>query len=137
MTPVRREWRRDGYVISTDPARLDVGMIHDFLAHRSYWSQEVPLAVVQRSIEHSCCFGLHAAEGQVGFVRVVTDYAVFAYVADVFVLESHRGRGLGTWLVETVLGCPELQGLRRWIWPPSTRTTSTAASASPRRTPRA
>jgi GNAT superfamily N-acetyltransferase len=114
VTPVRRGWRRGGYVISTDPGRLDVDLIHDFLAHRSYWAQEIPLEVVRRSIEHSLCFGLYASEGQAGFARVVTDYAVFAYLGDVFVLESHRGRGLGTWLVETVLGCPELQGLRRW-----------------------
>jgi GNAT superfamily N-acetyltransferase len=114
VTPVRREWRRDGYTISTDPALLDVGMIHDFLARRSYWALEIPLDVVQRSIEHSLCFGLYTAATQIGFVRVVTDYAVFAYVADVFVLEEYRGRGLGTWLMETVVGCPELQGLRRW-----------------------
>jgi GNAT superfamily N-acetyltransferase len=115
VTPVHREWRRDdGYVISTDPALLDVGMIHDFLAHRSYWAQEIPLELVRRSIEHSLCFGLYAGGEQAGFARVVTDFAVFAYLGDVFVLEAHRGRGLGTWLVETAVGCPELQGLRRW-----------------------
>jgi len=114
VTPVRREWRRDGYTISTDPALLDIGMIHDFLARRSYWAQEIPLDVVQRSIEHSLCFGLYAAASQVGLARVVTDYAVFAYLGDVFVLEEHRGRGLGTWLVETAGACPELQGVRRW-----------------------
>jgi GNAT superfamily N-acetyltransferase len=114
VTPVRREWRRDGYTISTDPALLDVGLIHDFLSRRSYWAQEIPFDLVQRSIEHSLCFGLHASGGQVGFARVVTDYAVFAYLGDVFVVEAHRGRGLGTWLVETVVTCPELQGLRRW-----------------------
>jgi len=111
---VRREWRRDGYAISTDPARLDVRVIHEFLALRSYWARQIPLELVQRSIEHSLCFGLYAGDEQVGFSRVVTDYAVFAWLGDVFVLESHRGRGLGTWLVETVVGCPELQGLRRW-----------------------
>jgi len=114
VTPVRREWRRIEYVISTDPARLDVDLIHDFLAHRSYWAREIPRELVQRSIEHSLCFGLHTAGGQAGFARVVTDYAVFAYLADVFVLEPHRGLGLGKWLVETVIRCPELQGLRRW-----------------------
>jgi GNAT superfamily N-acetyltransferase len=114
VSPVRREWRRDGYTISTDPALLDVGLIHDFLSRRSYWAEEIPFDVVRRSIEHSLCFGLHAAGGQIGFARVVTDYAVFAYLGDVFVLETHRGRGLGTWLVETVVACPELQGLRRW-----------------------
>lgn len=114
MTPVQREWRRGEYVISTDPARVDVGLVHDFLAQRSYWAREVPLEVVRRSIEHALPFGLYAPDGQAGFARVVTDYAVFAYLGDVFVLDAHRGRGLGTWLVETILGCPELQGLRRW-----------------------
>jgi GNAT superfamily N-acetyltransferase len=114
VTPVRREWRRGEYAISTDPTRLDVDLIHDFLARRSYWAQEVPRQVVERSIDHALCFGLYAPAAQVGFARVVTDYAVFAYLGDVFVIESHRGRGLGTWLVETVIGCPELQGLRRW-----------------------
>jgi len=114
MSFLRREWRRGDYVISTDPERLDVVMIHDFLARRSYWAQEIPLELVRRSIEHSLPFGLYAPEGQAGFARVVTDHAVFAYLADVFVLEPHRGRGLGTWLVETVVTCPELAGLRRW-----------------------
>ncbi len=114
VTPVRREWRRGAFVISTDRARLDVTMIHDFLAHRSYWAREIPLEVVRRSLEHALCFGLYAPEGQVGFARVVTDYATFAYLGDVFVLESRRGEGLGVWLVETAVTCPELQGLRRW-----------------------
>jgi GNAT superfamily N-acetyltransferase len=112
--PIRRESRRGAYVISTDPARIDVALVHDFLARVSYWAQEIPLAVVQRSIEQSLPFGLYGPDGQAGFARVVTDYAVFAYLGDVFVLEAHRGRGLGTWLVETAIGCPELQGLRRW-----------------------
>src|SRR5262245_65298999 len=107
VTPVRREWRRDGYAISTDPTRLDVRVIHEFLAQRSYWAQDIPLELVRRSIEHSLCFGLYAGDEQVGLSRVVTDYAVFAWLGDVFVLESHRGRGLGTWLVETVVGCSE------------------------------
>jgi len=89
-------------------------MIHEFLARRSYWAEDIPLEVVRRSIEHALPFGLYASEAQVGFARVVTDYATFAYVGDVFVLESHRGRGLGIWLMEAVVGCPELQGLRRW-----------------------
>src|SRR5262249_62130804 len=101
------------YVISTDPEHLDVVMIHDFLARRSYWAQEIPLELVRRSIEHSLPFGLYAPEGQVGFARVVTDHAVFAYLADGFVLEPHPGPGLGKWLMETVMACPELAGLRR------------------------
>ena len=105
--------RDDGYVITTDRDRLDVDAIHAFLA-TAYWSRGVPREVVERSIEHSLCFGLHDAAGaQAGFARVVTDRATFAYLADLFVLEPHRGRGLGVWLCATVLEHPWLQGLRR------------------------
>jgi GNAT superfamily N-acetyltransferase len=108
------ERSRDGYVISTDPARLDVDVIHEFL-RGSYWSPNVPRDVVERAIAHSIPFGLYAPGGaQVGFARVVSDRAAFAYVGDVFVLEAHRGRGLGVWLMEAILAHPELQGLRRW-----------------------
>ena len=98
------EWERDGYVISTDRDRLDVDVIHGFL-RSAYWSPNVP-----RSIENSVCFGLYGPDGaQAGFARALTDKAAFAYLADVFVLEPHRGRGLGKWLVETVLSHPDLQ----------------------------
>lgn len=103
-----------GYEISTDPARLDLDAIHGFL-RTAYWSQGVAREVVERSIAHSLPFGLYAPDGaQAGFARVISDRAVFAYVGDVFVLPDHRGRGLGVWLVETMLAHPELQGLRRW-----------------------
>jgi GNAT superfamily N-acetyltransferase len=106
--------RDDGYAISTDPARLDRRAIHAFLAG-AYWSPGVPYETVDRSIDGSLPFGLYAPDGsQAGFARVVTDRAVFAYLADVFVLDEHRGRGLGKWLVETVLAHPDLAGLRRW-----------------------
>ena len=108
------EWKRDACVISTDPARLDRGVIHRFLAD-SYWARGIPRAVVDRSIDHSLPFGLFEANRQVGFARVITDYATFAYLADVFVLESHRGRGLARWLTEVILSHPDLQGLRRWV----------------------
>jgi GNAT superfamily N-acetyltransferase len=113
---IRQEWRRDGYTISTNPARLDVEMIHRFLDESSYWARGRTLATVRRSIEHSLNFGIYADDGsQVGFARVITDYATFAWLADVFVVEAHRGRGLGKWLVRVVLGHADLQGLRRWL----------------------
>ncbi len=105
----------DGYEISTDRDRLDLAAIHGFLTHDAYWSPGVPLVVVERAIAHSIPFGLYAPDGtQAGFARVVTDRAVFAYLADVFVLPAHRGRRLGVWLIETILAHPDLQGLRRF-----------------------
>jgi GNAT superfamily N-acetyltransferase len=108
------EWRRNGFTISTDPEKLDPGMIHEFLA-ASYWAKGIPREVVDRSIEGALCFGLFEDGRQVGFARVITDLATFAYLADVFVLESHRGHGLATWLMESILAHPRLQGLRRWM----------------------
>jgi GNAT superfamily N-acetyltransferase len=106
--------REDGYEVDTDPARLDLDVIHGFL-RTAYWSPGVARATVERSIANSLPFGLYAPDGgQAGFARVVSDRAVFAYVGDVFVLPEHRGRGLGVWLVQTLLAHPELQGLRRW-----------------------
>jgi GNAT superfamily N-acetyltransferase len=103
---------RDGYVISNDPARLDREAIWRFL-RTTYWSPGIAREVVERGIDNSLVFGLYAPDGaQAGFARVVTDRARFAWLADVFVLEEHRGRGLGVWLVETVVAHPELAGLR-------------------------
>jgi GNAT superfamily N-acetyltransferase len=106
--------QRGDYAISTDVQRLDVPAIHAFLS-RSYWSPGIPLALVQRAIDHSLCFGLFHRDEQVGFGRVVTDRASFAYLADVYVLEAHRGRGLSKWLIEVVRAHPDLQGLRRFL----------------------
>ena len=108
------EWRRGEYLISTDRSRLNLGVIHDFLS-TSYWAAGVPEDVVKRSVVNSLVFGVYRGKEQVGFARVVTDYATFAYLADVFVLEAHRGRGLGKWLIEVVLSHPDLRGLRRWL----------------------
>jgi len=108
------EWTRGDYTISTDPRRLDLDVIHGFLT-RSYWAEGRSRERVALSIAHSLPFGLYHPSGQVGFARVVTDHVVIAYLADVFVLEPHRGRGLAKWLVETVLGVPELRRMRRWI----------------------
>ena len=109
-----REWRRGEYVVSTDASRLDFDVVHGYLK-RSYWAEGVSLDVVRRSVENSLAFGMYRNSEQVGFARVITDRATFAYLADVFVLEEHRGRDLGKWLVETVLSHPDLQGLRRWM----------------------
>jgi GNAT superfamily N-acetyltransferase len=107
------EWRRGEYLISTDAELLDLDVIHRFLSEDSYWAPGVTREVVERSIENSICFGLYHASAQVGFARVITDRAAFAYLADVFVLPDHRGRGLGKWVIETVLSYPDLQNLRR------------------------
>ena len=107
---------RDGYALSSDPTRLDLDAIHAFLSTESHWAKGIPRDVVARSIAHSVVAGIYAPGGaQVGFARVITDHATFAYLCDVFVLEAHRGRGLSRWLTETLLALPELQGLRRWL----------------------
>jgi GNAT superfamily N-acetyltransferase len=109
------EWRRGAYSISTDPDRLDRSAIHAFL-RESYWASGIPREVVDASIRSSLPFGLYDDSGAlVGFARVVTDFATFAYVGDVFVLPSHRGRGLAVWLMEVIRAHPRLQGLRRWV----------------------
>jgi GNAT superfamily N-acetyltransferase len=109
-----REWTLGEYTISTDPRRLDLDVIHRFLAG-SYWAQGRARARVVKAIEQSLPFGLYHREAQVGFARVLTDYVVLAFIADVFVLEAHRGKGLGTWLVEVVTSLPELRRIRRWL----------------------
>jgi GNAT superfamily N-acetyltransferase len=109
-----REWTREGLVVTTDPSRFDVAAIHAFL-DTSYWARGRPLAVVEKSIRGSLCFGVLEAGRQVGFARAVTDGATYAYLADVYVLESHRGRGVATWLMECVMSHPDLQGLRRFM----------------------
>ena len=107
------ESRRGEFLISTDRARLDLDVIHGFLTN-SYWAKGIPRDVVERSIAGSIAFGLFEDERQVGFARVVTDLATYAYLADVFVVEECRGRGLGDWLVESIRLHPQLQGLRRF-----------------------
>jgi GNAT superfamily N-acetyltransferase len=103
------------YEISTDRARLDLDVIHRFLSTEAYWSPGVAREVVERSVEESMPFGIYRGDEQVGFARVVTDKATFAWLADVFVLSEHRGRGLSKLLVGTILEHPELRGLRRWM----------------------
>jgi len=107
-------WKQGEFEISTDPARIDFSLVHQFLTN-SYWAPGVPLETVQRSIQHSLCFSVYHGPQQVGFARAVTDRATFAYIADVFVTEPYRGRGLAKWLIQCVKSHPDLQGLRRWM----------------------
>ena len=124
-----REWRRGEFLVSTDRARLDLNVVHGFLTN-CYWAKGISRELVDRSIEHSLCFGIYDESGskdpglvnparpgvpQVGFSRVVSDLATVAYLGDVFVLEPYRGRGLSKFLLECVTQHPALQGLRRWI----------------------
>ena len=102
-----------GILVTTDPARLDIETVHAFLT-RSYWAEGIPREVVERSIRHSICFGAFEGDRQVGFARVISDRATFAYVADVFVLPSHRGRSIGKRLMACITNHPELQNLRLW-----------------------
>ncbi|MGO9449490.1 MAG: GNAT family N-acetyltransferase [Candidatus Binataceae bacterium] len=104
----------EDYLISTDPARLDIGAIHGFL-RESYWAEGIPREVVERAVQNSLCFGVYFRDEQIGLARVVSDYATFAYIADVFVLAPWRGRGISKALMAEVVRHPDLQGLRRWM----------------------
>ena len=109
------EYRRGDLLISTNRERLSLDVIHGFLTS-GYWAKGIPREVVARSIEHALCFGIYDGDGaQIGFARVISDFATIAYVGDVFVLETHRGRGLGKWLMQCITEHSALQNLRRWI----------------------
>ena len=103
----------DTILVSTDQAKLDLAVIHEFLS-RSYWAEGIPLEVMEKSLAHSLCFGVYERDRQIGFARVISDFATYAYLADVFILESHRGRGLAKLLMREIMSHPELQGLRRF-----------------------
>lgn len=108
------EYRIDDYLISTNRAKLDLSLIQEYLSGKSYWAQGRSLEVVTRSVENSLCFGMYDSAGhQIGFVRMVTDYATFGWLCDVFILENKRGKGLGKWLIKTVVEYPELSQLKR------------------------
>ncbi|MBI5371881.1 MAG: GNAT family N-acetyltransferase [Sphingobacteriales bacterium] len=109
------EQRKDDFLVSTDPALLDIAVIHGYLSGESYWAQGIPLPVLQEALSNSLCFGVYEQGRQVGFARLVTDKATFAYLADVFILPELRGRGLSKWLMEVIQSHPALQGLRRWM----------------------
>ncbi|SKA41309.1 Acetyltransferase (GNAT) domain-containing protein [Chitinophaga eiseniae] len=107
---------KDGdYTVSTDKNRLDISVIHDFLAKESYWAQNIPVSVVEKALAGSLCFGLYHRDRQIGFARLITDQASFAYLADVFVVKEQRGKGLSKMLMHAILEHPELQTLRRWL----------------------
>jgi GNAT superfamily N-acetyltransferase len=109
------EWRKADFVISTDRSGLNIEFIHSFLSTRAYWAIGRSVEVEQRAIENSLNFGVFDGSKQIGFARVVTDYATFAWLADVFIIDEYRGRGLGIWLIEVITSHPNLQEFRRWI----------------------
>ena len=107
-------WSKGNYEISTDPARIDAAVVHEFLTN-SYWAKGIPAETVKKSIENSIAFGVYFGQQQVGFARIISDLATFAYLADVFIVADYRSRGLSRWLLECIVSHPDLQGLRRWM----------------------
>jgi GNAT superfamily N-acetyltransferase len=106
---------KEAFVISTDKAKLDINAIHGFLSKEAYWSLNIPKETVKTAIDNSLCFGVYENNKQIGFARVISDFATIAYLGDVYVLEEYRGKGLSKWLMETIMSHPNVQGLRRWI----------------------
>jgi len=109
------EWKKDGFTISTDREQLQIEAIHKYLSEESYWARERTLEQTETAIKNSLPFGVYKGENLIGFARVVTDYATFAYLGDVFVLPEFQGKGLGKFLMKAITGHPDLQNLRRWI----------------------
>ncbi len=107
--------RKGDYLLTTDQAIFDFDKIYEFIAKQSYWAEGIPFSTLKKSVSNSLSFGLFYKESQIGFARVVTDYATFGYLADVFIVPEYRGKGLAHWLMENILSHPELQGLRRWM----------------------
>ena len=108
------QWTRDGYILSDDPAQLDLEAMHAYLS-QAYWSEGIPFGLMVRAVENSLPFGLYHDGAQIGFCRVITDRATFGYLADVYVLEAYRRRGLAEWMMRVVHDHPSLQGFRRWV----------------------
>ncbi|RCH55935.1 N-acetyltransferase [Mucilaginibacter hurinus] len=104
-----------GYLISTDKRLLDTAVIFHYLAHESYWAKGISIERVIKSIENSVCYGIYYENVQIGFARLITDKATFAYLADVFIVEQHRGKGLSKWLIQTIVDDSEYDGIRRWV----------------------
>jgi GNAT superfamily N-acetyltransferase len=109
------KWRKEKFVIDTNRKRFDLDLIHAFLSKESYWATGRSRATIERSIQNSISFGIYEGKKQVGFGRVITDYATFAWIADVFIIEQYRGHGFAKWLMETMISHPKLQGFRRWV----------------------
>ena len=107
--------QKGDYLITTDKTKLNLKVIHNYLSNESYWSRNIPFEIVKASTENSLNFGLFFKEKQIGYARIVSDFATTAYLADVFVLKEFRGQGLSKWLMEIIMNHPDLQGLRRWI----------------------
>ncbi|RDB07106.1 GNAT family N-acetyltransferase [Runella aurantiaca] len=115
LDTVVHEFRKEAFLISTQKSKLDLDLIHDYLSKRSYWAENIPRGIVERSIQNSLSFGVYHHEKQIGFARVTTDFATYGYLADVFIVETYRGQGLSKWLMECIFNqIPELQGFRKW-----------------------
>lgn len=106
---------KKGFLISTDNSLLDTDVLYQYLSGESYWAKGITKEKLLRAIDNSMCFGVYHDKKQIGFARLITDKATFAYLADVFILDAYRGRGLSKWLMQTIMGYPEVQGLRRWV----------------------
>lgn len=106
---------KNEFCISTDKDKLDLESIHTFLSTKAYWCLNIPRDTVKKAIQNSLCFGVYDHQQQIGFARVITDFATIAYLGDVYILEAYRGLGLSKWMMETIMEHPDLQGLRRWI----------------------
>lgn len=109
-----KEFQKYNYVISTDPSKLQLKVVHEFLAN-SYWAKGIRFEIVKKSLDNSFCFGIYTNDIQIGFARLITDFTTFAFLADVFIVEKHRGKGLSKWLMQIMIELPELQGLRTWM----------------------
>ncbi len=109
------EAEKNNFLISTDKTKLDIAVIHNYLCNESYWAKNIPIDIVEKSIEGSFCFGVYNSNKQIGFARLITDHATFAYLADVFIANEYRGKGLSKMLMKEIMGHPSLQGLRRWM----------------------
>ena len=109
------ETTKKDFIISTDRSKIDIAFVHDYLCNESYWAKNIPIDIVTKSIEGSLCFAIYHHGDQVGFARVVTDHATFGYLADVYISEKFRGKGLAKWLMHCIIDHPQLQGFRRWM----------------------
>lgn len=115
LDTVVHEFQKEAFLISTQKSKLDLDLIHDYLSKHSYWAENIPRGIVERSIQNSLSFGVYHHEKQIGFARVITDFATYGYLADVFIVETYRGQGLSKWLMECIFNqIPELQGFRKW-----------------------
>ncbi|MCP1383376.1 GNAT family N-acetyltransferase [Runella salmonicolor] len=115
LDTVVHEFQKEAFLISTQKSKLDLDLIHDYLSKRSYWAENIPRDIVERSIQNSLSFGVYYHEKQIGFARVISDFATYGYLADVFIIETYRGQGLSKWLMECIFNqIPELQGFRKW-----------------------